>query len=445
MRPEIDILEPSDAVATEADTVVIGGGIVGTCTALELAERGQKVVLCEKGVIAGEQSGRNWGWCRRMGRDVAEYPLGVLSLRLWGEMNARVGAETGFRRAGIFYAAETPAEMATIERYRAEAAAFGVETRLMGGADYAALMPGLARPVLGALYTEDDGRAEPALAAPAIARAIRRRGGLVLTGCAVRGIDTAAGRVQGVVTERGPIRTRSVVLAGGAWSRLFAGSLGIGLPVLKVKGSVMRIAPLTGGPEITMGNGSFGLRQRLDGGYTLAARGRSQAQITPDSFLLLRHFLPALWRQRHELRLQLGRSFLDELRTPRRWPLDAPSPFEAVRILDPEPSARSLAHARAELIARFPVFAGMQERERWAGMIDATPDGVPIIDAAPVPGLVIATGFSGHGFGIGPGAGRLAADLVTGAQPCVDPAPFRLARFAPVWTPRPQMGAGQPA
>jgi len=430
MRPAIDPVAPATDRPDSADVVVIGGGIIGTCTALALAERGCRVVLCEKGVIAGEQSGRNWGWVRRMGRDVAEYPLGLLSLDLWAGLNARIGAETGFRRAGILYAAETAAEMRTIAQYKREADAFGVAARLLTGADCAALMPGLSRPVLGAIHTADDGRAEPALAAPAIARAVRRLGGHVLTGCAVRGIETAAGRVHGVVTEHGPIRAAAVVLAGGAWSRLFAGNLGLGLPILKVKSSVLRTGPVAGGPEITLGNGHFGLRRRLDGGYTLAPRGTSQAQITPDAFRLLGPFLPALVRQRHELTLQLGRSFIDDLRTPRRWTLDAPSPFEAVRILDPAPSARQLAAARAALIARFPAFAAMQEVERWAGMIDTTPDAIPIIDAAPIPGLVIATGFSGHGFGIGPGAGMLAADLVTGAPPCVDPHPFRLSRFA---------------
>lgn len=429
MRPAVDPVEPSATRPDAADVVVIGGGIIGTCTALTLAERGLRVVLCEKGVIAGEQSGRNWGWVRRMGRDVAEYPLGLLSLDLWEGMNARIGAETGFRRAGILYAAETRAEMRTITQYKHEADMFGVAARMLTGAQFAALMPGLARPVLGAIHTADDGRAEPSLAAPAISRAIRRLGGHVLTACAVRGIETAAGRVHAVVTEHGTIRTQAVVLAAGAWSRLFAGNLGIGLMVLKVKSSVLRTRPVRGAPAITLGNGHFGLRQRLDGGYTLASRGNAQAQITPDAFRLVRPFLPALIRQRHELTLQLGRSFTDELVTPRRWELDTPSPFEAVRILDPEPSSRQLAAARAALIARFPAFAAMQEVERWAGIIDSTPDTLPIIDVGPIPGLVIATGFSGHGFGIGPGSGMLAADLVTGAPPCVDPHPFRLARF----------------
>ncbi len=100
-------------------------------------------------------------------------------------------------------------------------------------------------------------------------------------------------------------------------------------------------------------------------------------------------------------------------------------------MLDPQPSTASLAFARRKLVRAFPAFAAMQVAGTWGGMIDVTPDGVPVISAIPaVPGLHLASGFSGHGFGIGPGAGRLMADLVAGAPPIVDPAPFRFARFA---------------
>jgi glycine/D-amino acid oxidase-like deaminating enzyme len=430
IRPVADIVVSNEAVPREVDVVIVGGGIIGASTALVLAERGQKVALCEKGRIAGEQSSRNWGWVRRMGRDPAELPLGVESLRLWADLNERVGAETGFRTTGISYLAETPDEMDGLERMHADARRHGVDTRLLTPAAAAELLPGLSRSVLGALHAPDDGRAEPTLATAAITRAAQRLGASVLTQCAVRGVETTGGRVTGVVTERGPIRADAVLLAGGAWSRLFAGNAGFDLPVLKLLSSVFRTQPLDGPPELAVGNGEFGFRKRLDGGYTIAHRGASQAEITPDSFRLFWTFLPAFRGQRRELRLHLGKMFFEELKTPRRWALDAKSPFEAVRVLDPEPSASILSQARARLVRAFPAFAPMVEAERWAGVIDATPDGVPIISAvAHRPGLYVATGFSGHGFGIGPGAGQLAADLITGSPPVSDPFPFRSCRF----------------
>ena len=97
------------------DVVVIGGGIVGVSTALSLVERGVSVALCEKGLIGAEQSSRNWGWVRQMGRDPAELPLAIESLRLWRGMNERIGGETGFRQAGIAYLCDTDADFAMYE------------------------------------------------------------------------------------------------------------------------------------------------------------------------------------------------------------------------------------------------------------------------------------------------------------------------------------------
>jgi len=146
---------------------------------------------------------------------------------------------------------------------------------------------------------------------------------------------------------------------------------------------------------------------------------------------LLADFLPRLRANRHEIRLGVGRRTWEELRTRRRWSLDEATPFEAVRVLDPAPKEGILAEARSVLSRTFPAFGKMEVAQSWGGMIDVTPDAVPVIDRVErIPGFFIATGFSGHGFGIGPGAGRLMADLVVGNTPVVDPTPFRLNRFA---------------
>ena len=102
-----------------------------------------------------------------------------------------------------------------------------------------------------------------------------------------------------------------------------------------------------------------------------------------------------------------------------------------MRVLDPKPNETILAEVRDALSRLFPVFANLEVAESWGGLMDVTPDAVPVIDELKrIPGFFVATGFSGHGFGIGPGAGRLMADLVAGDPPVVDPAPFRLDRFA---------------
>ncbi|MGE4045010.1 MAG: NAD(P)/FAD-dependent oxidoreductase [Acetobacteraceae bacterium] len=411
--------------------VVIGGGIIGVCTAFFLARRGVPVVLCEKGEIAAEQSSRNWGWCRKMGRDPREIPLAIEALKLWAEMDTLIGAETGFRRSGIVYLCRTPEDLAKREAWLEQVGRpFQLDTRLLTRDEASRVLPGLAGDWAGALYTASDGRAEPWIAGPAIAEAARRHGATILTGCAVRGVETEAGRIAGVVTEKGRIACESVVLTGGAWSRLFCRNIGLRLPQLKVMSSVMRVDPLDGGPETAASGRGFSVRKRMDGGYTVASWSGNVADIVPDSIRFMRDFLPALRQQRDSLRLRLGRNFWHELMLPSSWALDAVSPFERVRILDPAPHAPILQEARARLVEAFPVFHGMREAERWGGVIDVTPDAVPVISPVEtLPGFFIGTGFTGHGFGIGPGAGRLMADLVMGETPVVDPAPYRYSRF----------------
>lgn len=431
MSPPVNPVKSSEILPKSTDVVVIGGGIVGVSTALFLIRRGLSVVLCEKGRIGGEQSSRNWGWCRAMGRDSREIPLIQESLRVWSSMTAMIDRDVGFVRCGILYLCDTEKDMAAHEPWLDHAREHQIGSRLIDANEVRSIVPGLTRAVAGALYTPTDARAEPSLAAPAIAAAVQERGGHVLTDCAVRTVEMSAGRISGVVTERGAVRCTSVVLAGGAWSRLFCGNLGLDLPQLKVLGSVLRTQPIDGGPDLSAAGSDFAFRRRSDGGYNVAHGRLSTAEITPDSFRLFSAFLPALKSEWRGLKLHVGRRFLDELVQPRRWAADSVTPFERQRILDPAPDQRTLDIAVEAFRNAHPAFAGAVEAQRWGGMIDVTPDAVPVISAVDtVPGFHVATGFSGHGFGIGPGAGRLMADIVAGDSPIVDPEPFRFARFA---------------
>lgn len=438
MGPVLDPVPSDPDLPQRVDIVVIGGGIVGASTAMFLARRGLSVALCEKGEIGAEQSSRNWGWCRTIGRDLREVPLALESLRLWPGMNALVEAETGFRPAGIAYLCDDAAEVARYEDWvkRAEDHCRDCQkvARVLPSNALDQVAPGSARHHAGALFAPADGYAEPQKAAPAIANAARRFGAKVLTNCAVRGLDLAAGKLAGVVTEKGRIACSAVVIAGGAWSRLFASTFGLDLPQLKVLSSVLRTNPVAGGPtgfpKGALWESHFGLRRRLDGGYTVASGHSTRVDIVPDSFRFFGKFLPALRQEWRSLRLRLGPRFAEEWRWESELGPDRQTVFERVRILDPAPEVALTEAALAEVKAVFPALQGATVAQHWAGLIDVTPDAVPVI--SPVEsqaGVFIATGFSGHGFGIGPGAGRLMAELVAGDKPVVDPAPFRLSRF----------------
>ncbi|MET3599734.1 NAD(P)/FAD-dependent oxidoreductase [Martelella mangrovi] len=419
------------ALPEAADVVIVGGGIAGVAAALFLAEAGIDVVLCEKGFVAGEQSSRNWGWVRQMGRDPAELPLTMESLDLWRDLDRRFGIDTGFRETGITYVCRTKAEIAEFTAWEKHARQAGMPSQLLDAAGLQNVLPGISAPYTVGLYTANDGRAEPEQAVPQMAGAAVRLGARIAENCAVRGIETAAGRVSGVVTEHGTIATSSVVVAAGAWSRLFLGNLGLAFPQLKILGTAARIETAATVPDMPVGGGDFSFRRRLDGGYTIAQRNANVAPVTPDSFRLFFDFLPTLLTSWRELKLRVGSQFFTELKMPRRWSLDSKTPFEAIRTLDPAPHMPFNENALKNLKRAFPAFAGARLTHSWAGMIDATPDAIPVIgpiDA--VPGLYLSSGFSGHGFGSGPGAGRLMAELVRNEKPCVDPAPFRYERFS---------------
>jgi glycine/D-amino acid oxidase-like deaminating enzyme len=411
--------------------VVIGGGIIGTSAALTLAARGIPVALCEKGYIACEQSSRNWGWCRQAGRDAREMPLIVESLRLWRDMDRLIDSATGFRECGVMYVGESEDDEMRFTAWLEMARPYDIGACIVRGEDLRALMPGARHAYRCALHVPTDGCAEPQKAAPAIARAAQRRGAHILAHCAVRGIERGAGRVNAVVTERGRIACDAVILAGGAWTSLFCASLGVRLPQLKVLSSVMRTAPVADGPDTCTYMNDLGYRRRLDGGYTIARGSGYIVPLVPDSLRYLREYLPTIRKEASALKPRLNSQSLRELSAPRRWPLDRPSPFERTRVLDPAPNKTLNREARDAMIRLYPQFRDVPVVQEWGGYIDVTPDVVPYIGAVgAVPGLIVATGFSGHGFGIGPGAGRLAAELATEQAPSVDPSAFRVSRFS---------------
>ncbi|MFT3691181.1 NAD(P)/FAD-dependent oxidoreductase [Paenirhodobacter sp.] len=428
--PMLDPVVSDGQLPQSVDVVVIGGGIAGVCAALELADRGLKVALCEKGEVGAEQSSRNWGWVRLSNRDPREMPLMVESTRLWQGLNARIGGDTGYSQCGVTFTLATDADVADAEAAVAQQAKYQIPARILPKAEALARFPGLDLDIKAAMFNPADGRAEPQKAAPAIARAVQERGGTVHQNCAVRVVETTAGRVSAVVTEKGTIRCSAVLLAGGVWSRLFLDNMGIYLPQLRTTGTALRTSPVPEGPEGTVKYKTFTLRRRTDGGYTIAGADTGRYEITPDSLRLFRAFLPTLKNEWRGMRMTLGRQTLEALSTRRRWGAGDRTPFEDTRILDPIPDIKRADRMFAAVKAAYPVFRSATVAQYWAGAIDVLPDVIPVISPVEgTPGLFVSTGFSGHGFGLGPGAGRLAADLVTGAAPVVDPAPFRLSRF----------------
>jgi glycine/D-amino acid oxidase-like deaminating enzyme len=419
-----------DKLPASVDVAIIGAGMAGSAAAYYLARKGHSVALIEKGVVGGEQSSRNWGWCRQQHRDLRELPLAMKSLELWGDLNREIGTETGFRRTGLLYVTDRRDDFAEWEAWTLKAREHQMHSHVLSPAEAKAMTPGSTGDWIGGVHSPSDGRAEPALAGPALAEAARRYGATIHQNCAVRGLDIEAGRVSGVITERGRVRAQSVLCAGGAWSSLLCRRHGIRLPQAGVRSTSFYTKAA---PEIADGGLSMPdvtIRRRLDGGYTVGLGGRGLVELSPQGMLYAREFWPTLQKRWNGVTLGIGRSFFDGPESFARWSFDRVSPFERCRTLDPAADPKLVREGLTKLAEHYPVLKGLEVSHSWGGLIDSTPDGIPVISAVdPLPGLFLSTGFTGHGFGIGPAAGRLAADIVAGDPPIVDPAPYRYGRM----------------
>ena len=419
----------NDELPKEVDVVIIGGGVIGISTAWYLLKRGHSVLVCEKGRIAGEQSSRNWGWIRVTGRDPDEVPIAIESLSRWKEIDQEISEEMGFlENQGVLALSESERELEDLSDWADLAKTYDLDTRMLSHKEISSLIPAASGDWKGGIITPSDARAEPFRAVPAIARAVQALGGLIRENCAVRTIESQAGQISAVVTEAGLVKTNSVLCAAGGWSSLFLSNFGISLPQLVVQGTVARTDKAPSIYDGAAGLQDVFLRRRQDGGYTVAT-GMTSHIIGVSSFRNLFKFLPSL-KSASDIRVKLGIDPTQQSLPKKKWTGDQTSLFEKHRVLNPVPEDAAIRKMRKNFDKRLPALAGTKFVQSWSGMIDATPDVVPVMDqVSDMPGLFLATGFSGHGFGIGPGAGRVMADLICGNPPGHDLTRFRYSRF----------------
>ena len=291
-----------------------------------------------------------------------------------------------------------------------------------------AITPGNAFDCKGAIFTENDGQAEPTKVTAALARAAEGRGAEFLTHCAVFEVETTGGVASGVVTEHGVIRAPVVVCAGGAWSGRFLRTLGLKLPQMWIKGSVART---TAAPVISHTATWTGVafRQRRDGTFNIATRSADH-DLTLESVLNFPSFAGSFVRNKRDIKLNLNRLAFDLLGG--SFSKSAlTKELTTHRILDPEPNHKVLNHVLSELRRLLPDTAAVEIERKWAGYVDMAPDMLPTLDALDQPsGLVLATGFSGHGFGMGPIVGRLISELILRGKPSLDLHAFRFSRYS---------------
>jgi glycine/D-amino acid oxidase-like deaminating enzyme len=413
----------SAGLPRRCDAVVVGGGVLGLSSAYELARRGLSVVLVESGYVGGRQSGRNLGFVRQQGRAPAELPMMMAANQRWQGLSHELGADVEWRMGGNLRLTNDPELASRYERWVADAASLGLDSRVVSTAEVASILPGVSEKWLLGIFTASDGHADPIATCRAYTAALRARGVQVCEGVPVQKITLAGGSVTGVTTPFGELKAGVVVLAAGSGSARLARRAAIQIPQQLVSQTVILTEPV---PEITQAaawTGELFIRQDARECLRLAGSARNEIVLDAAGIRHAGRFLSGYLANRSRLRVpldpaSLARAVLRPVASSRGGEMPPRPRFDDVRF----------CLERAQRY--FPGLGALRLRRAWAGEIEVTPDALPVIDGGGGPsGLVIAAGMSGHGFGLAPIVGAIVADIVAGVETDFDLRPFRLTRF----------------
>lgn len=370
------------------DVIVIGGGITGLATACALADAGLGVSLLEARQLGAMASTWTLGGVRQSGRDPAELPLARAAVAQWAEWHHILGGETGYRRRGNLRLARNVEEAEAIRAMVAAQRALGLNLDYLPDLkDIRAIAPAIGDGVVAASFCPDDGHADPDRTISALAGHARRKGVILQERMPALRLLVQAGRVVGVETPGGALHADRVIVACGLQSAALLEPLGLVLPMVAKRVCVIQTTPQPPAFEQVFGvaNADCAGRQEIDGRFRVTTG--------------------------------IG-----------DWPGDPARWTEATL----RPSFADTAALIARTTPILPLLAAAGLERVWGGLIDLTPDALPVLDApAGCPGLVIGAGFSGHGFGIGPVSGQILRALALGETTPFDLAPFRLDRFPP--------------
>lgn len=363
--------------------MIVGGGVVGLSAAYHLAAAGiTDVVVLERGDLGGGSTSRAAGGVRTAFSDEINVRLAQRSLAAFARFADEHDQDIDLHRSGYLFCLSDDQQVQDFTAASALQRSLGIDSRMIG-TDEATGLSRLVRPdgLVGAMWSPDDGHCSPESVVLGYARSARRLGVRIVTGCEVTGVEVADGRVSGVRTTAGDVRAPTVVCCAGAWSRRVGAWAGVPLPVEPLRRHVALTSAM---PDLD--------------------------PCTPFTI----DFASSLYFHRE------GRGLL----------LGAP---DAVDTIDPAPTRDPawLEHVGALLAERTRGLDDVGLRIAWSGLYEMTPDHNALVGRAEqVEGFVYATGFSGHGFLMGPAVGEVVRDLVAGTDPVVDVAALSVERFA---------------
>ncbi|MEZ4532460.1 MAG: FAD-binding oxidoreductase [Thermomicrobiales bacterium] len=366
--------------------IVVGGGISGVAAAYELARNGVSVTLLERDELAGMASGWTLAGVRQSGRNPSELPLAAAAVARWPELAEELEADTEYRQHGNLRLALAESDVPIIRDVVAASAAAGIPIEYLDSIEEIhAIAPALTDRIFGASFCPSDGHANPAKTVLAFAAAAARHGAEIRTGVEVTAISTSAGKVTGVITSAGPIPADIVIVTAGIYTPRLLGPLGLNLP-LDVRHvpavQTVPVAPMLD-QVIGVASGMFAGRQQVDGRFRMTLNGAAWSG--------------GEWHDQYSI----------------------------------QPTMQQVRDTIEFAVSILPAVREMRVAQIWGGLLDLTPDALPVIERSPdIDGLIIAAGFSGHGFCLGPITGQIMADLAVIGSTELPIEPFQLSRFA---------------
>ncbi|UOT01274.1 FAD-binding oxidoreductase [Rhodococcus opacus] len=375
----------SKELPEQASVVVIGGGVIGASIAFHLAESGvSDVVLLEKDELACGSTCKAAGGVRASFSNEANIAIGLRGLDVYSRFAQEYHQEIDFSRDGYLYLLSDQANVDIFTESVALQNRHGVASRMVTPEEAQKISPLISTDgLLAASWSPQDGKATPESVVMGYAAAARRHGARIVRHCAVTDIESTGGTITAVVTEHGRIKTDTVVCAAGAWSAGIGNMLGVNIPVVPVRRQIAFTEPLSELPESSP---------------SLTIDFPSNFYFHPEGKGLLLGWSDPNEREGFNLKFELE-----------DWLM----------------GLGAIAETRVPAVLDYGISTG------WAGLYEVTPDRNQIIDrSTEVEGLLIATGYSGHGFLMGPATGEIVRDLYHGKEPGYDISSFALDRFA---------------
>lgn len=372
------------SVQMTADVIVIGSGIVGSSTALYCAKRGLSVIVLDKDVVGNGASCRCGGGVRASARNVKEIPLAKYAIEnLWPTLAQELDCDIEYLQGGNLRLAVGEAQQQKLKNLAASSAQQGLDIHMLDGDETRRLCPHVSEKVTGSAFCPTDGHANPLKTTLGMYRHNRRLGVHYITGDEAVALRKIRGKVRQVVTARGNVyEGEQVVVAAGAASRAILNTVGVEIPMRQklIEMFVTEAAPHAFDFMFSSTDGAFYGHQTEHGSFIFGSdSGWEHYPILREEERTLQVTAPAITRG---------------------------------------------------VLQYFPELAGLKVIRTWSGWIDLTPDLIPCIGPAEeAPGLLMATGYSAHGFCLGPVTGKILAGLICGEAPCVDYTPLRYNRF----------------